>query len=132
MLYNEPTHFWKEWVRDPNILEHFDFVMHTDRSASTLPITTICNWGRDIKEYLEDKKDKKIEGRDIIYFCDHGIAREYSGFLDEFRQIIAEEGKIGLVDQSQASKVADKGVYHIPWRLEYMSTFKFALVTEAS
>lgn len=143
MLYNEPTEHWEEWVggREGSVRDRFDFVMHTNRSVQ-MPITTICNWGRDIHEYLRDPSEDKVRrgrggregGGDIVYFCDHGVAPEYQKYIQEFLSLVRRpQSGVVLIDQGKASEYAGgEGVYHVDWRLGFYGSHKFALITEAS
>eukprot|EP01087_Luapelamoeba_hula_P017172 TRINITY_DN5391_c0_g1_i1.p1 TRINITY_DN5391_c0_g1~~TRINITY_DN5391_c0_g1_i1.p1 ORF type:complete len:438 (-),score=36.85 TRINITY_DN5391_c0_g1_i1:121-1434(-) len=135
MLYNEPTEHWKKWVSNPEIRDRFDFIMHTDQGVN-MPITTICNWGRNLESLLTyDPQEHKKPQHDIVYFCDHGVAPEYQRFVSQFVQLAQAPGSgLRLVTQQELSPSAptDGGTYNTPWRLGEYSKYKFALITEAS
>ena len=58
-----------------DVRAHVDIAM-TPSSASRLPVTLVCPWGRSVFDFLR-RPPAKTPGRLLGYFNEHGIASEY-------------------------------------------------------
>lgn len=64
-----------------DVRAHVDIAM-TPSSASRLPVTLVCPWGRSVFDFLR-RPPAKTPGRLLGYFNEHGIASEYRQLIDD-------------------------------------------------
>lgn len=90
LFYYEPAQNYPGYtVDDAQVQAHIDFSMTPDLD-STLPVTLICPWGRNVADYVQPPPDKK-EDRFIAYFNEHGIAPQYQGIIEELFQVAGDQ-----------------------------------------
>ena len=134
VFYYEAEESWPRFsLSHTGIAKAVDFSM-TPSMESTLPVSLICPWGRETRQFFKvpAPSDKK-PGRLIAYFNEHGVAARNRAFVDEFFQAAGASQLHAY--QSRKNKdlppEADIQPYQLTNRIDFLGTYKFALVTEA-
>lgn len=134
IFYYEGAAAWPRFT-----LPHEDMANNVDFSLtpsmeSTLPITLVCPWGRPTEEFLRApvRSDKK-PGRLVAYFNEHGVASGFRALVDEFFAA-AGDGVHAFQNRKNREVPADENPqpFALGNRLTFLSTYKFALVTEGT
>ena len=120
-------------ISDPNVAKNIDFSM-TPSMESTLPVSLICPWGRRTQDFLKmpAPTDKK-PGRLIAYFNEHGVVARNREFVDEFFQAAGATQLHAYQSRKNKDLPPEAAIepYQLTNRLDFLGTYKFALVTEA-
>ena len=133
LFYYEAAQSWPKYtLPNPDVSAAVDFSM-APTMDSTLPITLICPWGRQTSEVLKvPSRDDKKPGRLVAYFNEHGISSAYRNFVEDFFQAAGDNVHAYQNRRNKAlPPEADKQPYQLSNRLDFLSTYKFVLVTEA-
>jgi hypothetical protein len=120
----------KYTLMSDEVKRNIDISMTPDQS-STLPITLVCPWGKDIFDFLRNPK-AKTEGRLLGYFNEHGVASSYRDIIDKLFDLAGDKLH-SFIHRSNRPMPAEAGgdPYKLATRLDFMGTYKFMLVTEA-
>lgn len=88
-FYLEPASQFHDYTVSPALAAHVDVTI-APALTSTIPVNTICTWGRSLEAFLAPAP-AKVPGRAIAYFNDHGIAPQYRDFITEFVKIMGPD-----------------------------------------
>lgn len=129
-FYYEPTALYPGYTLvNPDIAARFDFTM-TSSQSSTLPVTLICPWGRNVEDYL-NVIPPKTPGRLLAYFSEHGAANVFTPFLDELFTAAGENIHAYIHRRNRPLPPEAGGdPYQLSNRINFVSTYKFVFITE--
>lgn len=92
----------------------------------------ICPWGRDVFDYLLSPK-LKTPGHLIAYFNEHGISHHYTAYIDRLFALAGDQMHSYVHKRNRAMPPEAGGEpYQLSTRLDFVGTYKFILITEAT
>lgn len=128
--YEAASSYPRYTLASPDFAAKFDITM-TPSQKSTLPIGMTCPWGRSTYDYVRPPP-AKAPGRLLAYFNEHGIARSYAPTVDKLFQLAGDKLHSYIHRSNRPMpKEAGGDPYQLSNRLDFVGSYKFALVTEA-
>lgn len=90
-----------------------------------MPVTLICTWGKKESHYLNDPPSKS----DIRKVCDFStyIKQEYRNYFSSLRSFLSVDSYAGPFQNSQPPTP-----FNLPYQMNLIGTYKFAIVIEYS
>ncbi len=89
LFYYEPAQNYRGYtLEDDQIKSKIDISM-TPSLRSSLPVTLICPWGREVKNFLQPPPEKTAD-RLIAYFNEHGVAQQFRKIVNELFDVAGE------------------------------------------
>jgi Glycosyltransferase family 10 (fucosyltransferase) C-term len=130
--YEAESSYPQYTLKSPMVMDNIDFSV-TPSLQSTLPISMICPWGHPISDYLKiPSRKQKQNDRFIAYFNEHGVAKEYDSFIQDFFRAAENGGNpVHAFQHMKTRDLPEEATGQLENRLKFLSTYKFVLVTEA-
>lgn len=133
LFYYEAAQSYPRYtLQSADVASHIDISV-TPSQDSTLPITMVCPWGKDVFDFMRvPGPGAKKPGRLLAYFNEHGIAREYGAVIDELFALAGDKLHSYIHKRNREMPPEAGGdPYQLSTRLAYLGTYKFVLVTES-
>lgn len=132
----EPSNYFSQYgVGDASISSEFDFAMtHAGSTplAATLPITLVCPWGRNVRDFIAPPPPKTDASRLVLYFSEHGVAPEFRALLDDFAAAAGANLHAFIFKKNRdLPEEASGNPFALENRIAFASTYRFYLITEA-
>ena len=139
LFYYEPTNSYPSFtLASDDVASQFDFTA-THSQSTTVPVTLVCPWGREVADFLKPPPQKK-PGHLVAYFSEHGCAGQFSQLLNEFFDAAgsdtgnAQNGLHAFVHKKNCDlpPEASGDPFQLSTRIDFVGTYRFVLITEGT
>lgn len=130
VFYYEPHALYPQHnVYAEEVTSHSDFTV-VPGAGATLPISMVCPWGREVKDFLKTVPPK-TPGRLLAYFSEHGVAQPFRRIVDElFEAAGADIHAYSHRRNRDTPAEAGGDPYQLTNRMDFVSTYRFILITD--
>jgi hypothetical protein len=143
LFYYEPNDAYPAYsLASAEVAQRFDFSA-THSRATTLPVTLVCPWGRDVADFLAvtppaATATSKTPGRLLAYFSEHGVAAPHRRFIDELFEAAGadagsrDDGLHAFIHRRNRDTPPEVSAepYQLANRIAFVATYRFVLITE--